>query len=180
MLPACLTSVWECSGIWVLLGCGPCGKDKGEGRVNRIFPREDRDIALGHVDEVRGHGAGVGGKRLTRVTLPVCACTHLCIFKSLGGNHLQIQTLTLGCWLLSRYTFENRCLANGPQQTFSLIQHTCNKLAVPQRKLKKLVLPAPSFSHNPNRPQTEVTVSHNAPESQGTRTPLQFNLNRLG
>lgn len=56
MLPASLTS---CSGNAQESGfCWGMALWEGEGgetRVNRIFPREDDDMSLGHIKEVRGH-----------------------------------------------------------------------------------------------------------------------------
>lgn len=50
---------------------GPVGGQVGEGRINRIIPREDGDnMSLGHIEEVRGHQ----GKRDCCLTSVLCMC----------------------------------------------------------------------------------------------------------
>lgn len=61
MLPAsltsCFTNAQESGSCWDM---GPVGGKRGGaggggGEVNRIIPRKDGDMSLGHIEEVRGH-----------------------------------------------------------------------------------------------------------------------------
>lgn len=72
MLPAFLTSCLgmlrnlDPAGVWALW------KGRGdEGRVNRIFPREDGDMSVGHI-EVRSHQ----GKKETDQINVACVCMY--------------------------------------------------------------------------------------------------------